>query len=97
MKEQYAQSDHELEQMAHDRDNIFRELEELRLLNQQLEAPVAALESNSEQTEDDPESNRPFDLHTLDTLIQKWIVEAKLPHHLTLTTQIHDSPLSKEN
>ena len=35
------------------------------------------------------------DLHALDKLIQKQIVEAKLPHLLP-TTHINDSPLSKD-
>ena len=47
--------------------------------NQQLQTQVVALQNNSTQTEDDLESNRSPSLHALNELIQKHIVEAKLP------------------
>ena len=43
------------------------------------------------------ENKQSSDLHALDALIQKWIVEAKLQSHpTTLTIKIPDSPLTKE-
>ena len=42
MKEHHEQSDREGEQMALDCENIFREQEKLRLLNQQLQTQVTA-------------------------------------------------------
>ena len=80
--------------MAFDRENIIRK-QELRLINQQLQAQVAALQ-NSTQTEGNPGRNKSPDLHALDKQIQKQIVEAKLSHHLIPTTHIDDSPLSKD-
>ena len=47
-------------------------------------------------TEGEPESGRSPNLHTLDELIQKQIMEAKLPRHLIPTTRLHNSPLYKE-
>ena len=97
MKEQQVQSNPEQEQMILDHENIIREQEKLKLLNQQLQTQVAALQNNSTQIEGDPESNRSLSLHALDELIEKRIVKVKLPQHLILTTHIHDSPLSKIN
>ena len=82
--------------MALDRKNLIREKEEQKLLNQQLQTQVTALQNNSTQTEGDPESNISPNLHALDKVIQRWIVEAKLPQHLIPTTHIHDYPLSKD-
>jgi len=44
----------------------------------------------------EPKNNRSSDLHALDELIQKWIVEYKLQDHLTTIVKIPDSPLSVE-
>jgi len=59
--------------MAHDHENILQEQERLRLLNQQLLAQVAALQSNLVQSESDLENNMSPNLRTLDELIQKGI------------------------
>ena len=61
--------------MTLDCENIVREQKELRLLNQQLHTQVGALQNNSTQTEGDTKATQ---LHALDELIQKWIVEIKL-------------------
>jgi len=47
------------------------------------------------QTDGDPKNSRSPDLCTLDELIQKRIGEARLLDQPTLTTKIHESPLSK--
>ena len=67
--------------MSHDHENIFRKQEELRILKQQLQTQVVALQNNSAQTKGDPEINRSPDLYALDVLIQKRIVKVKMPHH----------------
>ena len=61
--------------MALDHNNILCEQEELKLLNQHLQIQVAALQ-NFARTEVNPESGRSPNLHALDELIQKRIVEA---------------------
>ena len=78
--------------MILDRDNILHEQEELKQLNQQLQAQVAAPQNNSTRAEGEAENSGSLDLHVLDELIQKWIMEAKLPQHLISTTRFHDSP-----
>ena len=60
-----------------DRENIIREQEELKLLNQQLQTQVVTLQNNSTQTNDEPESNRSLSIRALDELIQNWIVETQ--------------------
>ena len=82
--------------MTLDRDNILREQEGLKLLNQHPQTQVAALQNNSVRAEGDPESGRSLNLHALDELIWKRIVEAKLPRHLIPITRLHDFPLSKD-
>jgi len=88
MKEQ-QQSDRERAQMMLDRDYILREQEELQ-------AQVVTFQNNSARTEDDTEDRGSLNLHVLDELIKKRIVEAKLPQHLIPTTYLHDSSLSKD-
>ena len=93
MKEQQQNSDREREQMILDRDNVIREQEELKLLNQQLSAQVVALQNNSVRRQHRGPGGS-ANIHTLDELIQKWIIKEKLPQHLISTTCLHDSPLS---
>ena len=61
MREQIKkqQSNHELEQMTLNHDNILREQEELKLLNQLIQTQVGALQNNSARTKGDPESGSP--------------------------------------
>ena len=82
--------------MILDRDNILREQEELKLLNQQLQAQVITLQNRSTRAEGNAEKDGSPDLRVLKELIQKQIMEAKLPQHLVLTTRLHDSPFSKD-
>ena len=79
MKEQQYKSDREQEQMILDRDNIFQEQDELKLLNQQLQAQVVALQNRCTQAEGDAENGASPDLRVLKELIQKQIIRAKLP------------------
>jgi len=58
MKEQ-QKSDREREEMILDRDNILREQEELKLLNQQLQTQVVALQNKSTHVEGNTENNDP--------------------------------------
>ena len=81
--------------MILDRDNILRELEELKLLNQQLQAQVSPSRTGP-TGEADAENGASPDLRVLEELIQKRIVEKKLPQHLVPNTRLHDSPLSKD-
>ena len=69
-------------------DSRPRDLQEqkLRILNQQLLAQVASLQNNLVQLEGDPDNKSP-DLRTLDELIQKRIVKAKLLAHPTPSTK----------
>ena len=70
MKKQQAQSDREQEWMALDSENIlWEQKKKLRLLNQQLQAQVTALQNIPVQIEGDYENNRSPDLRTLDELI----------------------------
>ena len=73
LMEQQQKSDREREQMILDRNNILCEQEELKQLNQQLQAQVAALQNNSTRAEGNAENNGSPDLHVLDDLIQKRI------------------------
>ena len=95
MKKQQVQSYSEREQMALDHEIILQEQEKLRLLNQQLQTQVVALQNNQDKR--GGQGQRVSYLHALDELIQKRIGEAKLQNHLiTLTTKILDFPLSEE-
>ena len=69
MKERQVQSDCEREQMALNRENNFREQQKLRLLNQQLQAQVAALQINLTQTGYELENNQSPNLFAFDELI----------------------------
>jgi len=82
--------------MTLDHTNILCEQEELKLLNQHLQTQVTSLQNNSARTEGDLVSGRSPNLLTLNELIQKWIVDAKLPQHLIPTTRLHDFLLSKD-
>ena len=82
--------------MALVRENIFQKQEKLRLLNQQLQTQVTALQNNPTQAGGELENNRSSNLLTLDELIQKRIVEAKSLDHSSPITKIHDYPLSEE-
>jgi len=78
------------------RDNILREQKELKLLNQQLQAQIIALQNRFTQAEGDAKNGASSDLRVLEELIQKRIVKAKLPQHLVPTTRLHEFPLFKD-
>jgi len=55
MKEQQAQSDRNREQTTFDRENVVREQEALRQLNDQLQAQISALQNNQSSTQSESE------------------------------------------
>ena len=96
MKEQQQKLDREREKMILDCDNMLRKQEELKFLNQQLQAQVIILQNRSTRAKKDAENGVSPDLCVLEELLQKQIEEAKLPQHLVPTTCLLDSPLSKD-
>jgi len=82
--------------MTLNRENIFWKQEKLRLLNQQLQAQVTALQNNPPQTGGELENKRFPNLLALDERIQKRIVEAKSLYHSSPITIIHGFSLSEE-
>ena len=101
IKEQQAQSNRVREQATLDRKDAIREHGTLRLLNNQLQAQIAALQNPSmpKQSKSEPETRESSDIRTLDELIQRRIKEAKLQFDSRSTlsaVKISDSPLSEE-
>ena len=66
------------------------------MLKQQLQAQVVAIQNRSMRAESDAEKSASPNLHILKELIQKRIMEVKLPQYLVLTIRLHDSLLFKE-
>jgi len=64
------------------------------MLNQQLQAQLAALQNNKAEIEGELKNNRSPNLLALDELIQKRIVEANSLDHPPPITKIHDFSLS---